>query len=272
MKAYLSIALTTLLLGVLLAALHLHWLGGDAHPHQHERTLRIGYSIEPPYSMLERSGRVTGESPEVLRAVLEKIGIRHTQWLYSDFGSLLDELEAGRIDLIASGMFITPERHQRALFTRPTLQVAPGLLTLPGNPHQLTSMLDLPTRPELRLTVLDGSVELQQARLAGVRQVLPMPDVRSAMQAVLLGDADALALSEPTLRHYAASIDTPFEIFIDTPRARQHGMGATAFVLRQQDEQLLQELDRALQRYLGSPAHQQLLQRLAISSNEGLLP
>lgn len=38
----------------------------------------------------------------------QRMGIEHIDWVRMDFASLLPELQLGRIDAIAAGMFITP--------------------------------------------------------------------------------------------------------------------------------------------------------------------
>lgn len=64
--------------------------------------IRIGYAIEAPYAFLRADGEVTGESPEVARRVVARLGIPHIEWRLAEFSELISELEDGRIDVIAA--------------------------------------------------------------------------------------------------------------------------------------------------------------------------
>jgi membrane-bound lytic murein transglycosylase MltF len=69
----------------------------------------------------------TGESPEVAKQIAARLEVRQVKWRQAEFGALIAELEAGRIDVIAAGMFMTPERAQRVSFSVPSFHVRQGL-------------------------------------------------------------------------------------------------------------------------------------------------
>ena len=89
---------------------------------RHDGFVRIGYAVEAPYAYLA-DGRVTGESPEVARAIFARLGIDSLVWVQQDFGALIDDLRRGRFDVIAAWMFITPERERQIAFSVPTFCV-----------------------------------------------------------------------------------------------------------------------------------------------------
>ncbi|WP_316149625.1 transporter substrate-binding domain-containing protein [Cupriavidus sp. BIC8F] len=169
--------------------------------YQRGQALRVGYAIEEPFAMVEADGRVTGEAPEVLRHALRSLGRENVVWMQADLASLIHELESGRIDIIAAGMFVTPARAQRVLFTRPTATIQPGLLVRYGNPLHLRSLSDLAALPTAKLAIIDGSVEQQLAHKAALSdgQIQAFPDAAAAAAAVRTGLADALMLSSVSL-------------------------------------------------------------------------
>lgn len=240
--------------------------------------LRIGYAVEPPYASVEADGTVTGESPEVAREVARQLGLR-TRWVHTGFGELIPALESSRFDVVAAGLFITPERAQRISFARPQLKVRPGWLTLAGNPAQLGAYDSMKARRELRLAVLPGSVE--QARLGAPASQGPtlvvVPDALSGRAAVLRGAADGLALSWPTVAHLARSEHQRAEGGALTGQGPARLMAVpaedglrpdsqVAMALRRADKTLLAAVNAVLQRYLGSPAHLAMLQRFGLSA------
>jgi polar amino acid transport system substrate-binding protein len=61
-----------------------------------KNNITIGYAVEPPYAYV--SGyNITGESPEVVQKIVEKLGIPGIIWRQTEFGSLIPELKAGKM-------------------------------------------------------------------------------------------------------------------------------------------------------------------------------
>lgn len=228
---------------------------------------RIGYAVEPPYAFLRNDGTVTGEAPEIARRIAERLGIRAIEWRQMDFAELLDALEAHRIDLIAAGMFITPEREARALFSLPTIHVRPGLLVARGNPRRIIAYQRAAGRAELTLAVLSGSVEEQIMRRLGVAEprLLVVPDALSGRQAVESRLADALLLSEPTVRWMARNGQLGQTEMVVPPVEADQAYGATAFAFAPDARRLRDAWNAALGRYLGSPGHHRLLAGLGLA-------
>ena len=75
-----------------------------------ERVLRIGYANDIPYGYKTADGYLTGEAPEIARRILADMGIPEIEGVFTEFGSLIPALKAGRFDMIAAGMFILVAR------------------------------------------------------------------------------------------------------------------------------------------------------------------
>jgi polar amino acid transport system substrate-binding protein len=230
-------------------------------------SIRIGYAVEAPYAMLRPDGSVTGESPEIAKVVAARLGIGRIVWRQVEFGSLIDELEAGRIDVIAAGMFITPQRARRVSFSLPTFTVMEGLLVLKGNPRQLHSYRQAASRPEIRIAALSGSVEqgiLQRLGFVPPRLVL-VPDALTGRVAVETGVADGLALSSPTVRWMAlgeklgtTEMAQPFE-------SEHNGNSEGAFAFRKDERRLLAAWNAVLRDFIGSRQHLALIARFGFT-------
>lgn len=207
--------------------------------------IRIGYAVEAPYAFLTPGGEVTGQSPELARAIARRMGVEHVQWRLSEFGDLIGELKAGRIDVIAAGMFITPERAAQVAFSEPIFHVRPALLVARGNPRRLHGFRDVLSDGGARIAVLSGAVEAEALLRAGLPEarLVMTPDAQTGRVAVETGMADALALSSPTINWMAVSdqlgrseIARPFDPAGIAQDARS-GYGAFAF--RKGDRELL---------------------------------
>jgi polar amino acid transport system substrate-binding protein len=236
-------------------------------------TIRIGYAIEAPYAFLQ-GGEVTGESPEVARQMVARLGIGHSEWRQVEFGALISELEAGRVDVIAAGMFITPGRAQRVGFSTPTFRVRQGLLVLKGNPRQLHSYAEAVARADVKIAALTGAVEEALLRRLGLPEsrLVLVPDALTGRVAVESGVADALALSSPTVQWMALQAQLGrtemAQPFAQPELAASGPLGVGAFAFRREDRQLRAAWNAALKDYIGSAEHRALVARFGFTPAE----
>ena len=222
---------------------------------------RVGYANEAPYAYLDEGGRLTGEAPEVARVVLERLGIPEMEGVLTEFGSLIPGLKAGRFDLIAAGMYITPERCRQVAFSRPTYGIGEAFAVAEGNPLDLHSYADVAASSEATLGVVAGTVERGYARETGVPddRVVLFPDAPSALDGVASGRVDAFAGTSLTVgdllskrRSGGLERAEPFtDPVVDGRTVRGYG----AFVVRPEDEELLAALNAQLEAFLGTPEH-----------------
>lgn len=247
-------------------------LAGCGQPHQPgvaSGKLRVGYAVEAPYAYVDVDGRVTGEAPEVARLIAQRLGLGEPLWQQMAFDDLLTRLDQGQIDVIAAGMFITPERARRALFSSPTFAVRPGLLVLSGNPLGVSSNITAspPSRP---IAVLRGAVEEEVLR-AHHLPLMVVPDAQTGRDAVANGVAAALALSAPTV-HWMAAHDASGAT-VPLPGAALPGSaaGQGAFAFRRGDLELCRRWDEALLTLKRSGDYQTIEERFGFSNEKGLI-
>ncbi|MBC3193605.1 ectoine/hydroxyectoine ABC transporter substrate-binding protein EhuB [Pseudonocardia sp. C8] len=174
--------------------------GGTLAAAREAGTIKIGIANEAPYGFTDPSGRVTGESVEVGRAVLQALGVPEVQATPVDFGSLIPALNARQFDLVTAGMFINPERCRNAAFSIPDYTAPTAFLVPRGNPQRVATFDDVRTK-RLRLAVLSGAVEQGYATDSGVpeAQIQVLDAQNSLLQAVTAGRADAAALTNISL-------------------------------------------------------------------------
>lgn len=226
--------------------------------------LRALYAIEPPYAFIDRHGHVSGQAPELLRLVAQRAGFADVDFVHAEFGQLMHELALGRADVIASGLFITPERSQRVAFTHPVARVSGAFLVPAGNPRRIATFADVVHQSDIVLAVVDGAIEAAMARRAGVPQerIQRHPDAMSAAIAVIEGRADLLALSDVSL-NYLVKVAGLGGVEVICPVGQ--GEGRFAFAVRVGDEALLRRLDAALAQISGSQEHRALIERFGFS-------
>lgn len=173
--------------------------------------LRVGMSGEqPPLTMTSRSGELLGLDVALARVLAQAMGVE-VRFVRMPFGALLDALEAGDIEIIMSGMTITPARSQRATFVGPYYTSGKTLLTRSERLAGVPLPQDLDS-PELRLVALAGSTSEAFVRRVMPRATLmPSETLEDAIRSVIEGGADALVADRETcvfatLRHPDAGL------------------------------------------------------------------
>lgn len=239
-------------------AVHALPAGAETTLQRIQRTgeVRIGYANESPFAYTTPDGTVTGESPEIAKKVFAKLGVKKVDAVLTEWGALIPGLRAGRFDVIAAGMYVTPERCKQVAFANPQYQIQDTLLVLKGNPKNLHSYADVAKQADTKLAVMAGAVELGYARSSGVKddQLLQVPDTTAQLQAVRARRADAAAGTQLTMKGLAAKGGPQVEAigtFVDDPK--HTGYGALAF--RPEDTDLRDAVNKELQAWLGTEDH-----------------
>jgi polar amino acid transport system substrate-binding protein len=167
-----------------------------------EGYIRVGFANEAPYGFATPDGKLTGESPEVVKAILNKMGIAQVDGVLTEFGSLIPGLQAGRFDIIAAGMFVNPKRCEQISFSEPTYGIGQAFLVVSGNPKAIKDYGSIAANKDLKLAVMAGAVEAGYAKESGVEegQLVILPDQSSLVKAVQANRADAAALTALSIR------------------------------------------------------------------------
>jgi polar amino acid transport system substrate-binding protein len=223
--------------------------------------IRVGFANEAPFGYATPEGQLTGEAPEVAKAILAKMGIPQVDGVLTEFGSLIPGLKAGRFDIIAAGMFINPRRCQEIAFSEPSYGIGQAFLVAEGNPKGLKDYGSIAADAGLKLAVMAGAVEGGYAKDSGVEQaqLVVLPDGPSMVAAVQAGRADAAALTALSIANLASKSDgvemtEPFAMV-----AGQSVMGHGGFGFRKEDADLLAEFNKHLAEFLGTQEHLDLV-------------
>ncbi len=183
--------------------------GGKLEELRSAGTITVGIAGEEPYGYLE-GGELTGGDPVVQQEIWTNLGIETVDATQVDFEGLIPGLNAGRYDVVAAGMFITPERCAQADFSEPMYCAPNAFLVPPGNPDNITDFQSI-ADAGVKLAVLGGAVEGQFARDSGVPggDVVVVGSTRDGLLQVQQGRVGAFGLTSITLK----------DILKDTPNA-----------------------------------------------------
>lgn len=237
--------------------------------------IRVGFANEAPYAYATPDGRLTGESPEIAKVVLGRLGIDEVDGVLTEWGSLIPGLQAGRFDIIAAGMFITPARCEQVAFSEPTYGIGQALMIAEGNPHGLANYEDIAAADDVTLGVMAGAVERDYARMAGIPddRVSVLPDGPSGLAAVRAGRIDAFALTSNSIRNLVETAGEGAGVEMTDPFTEVGGeviVGHGAYAFRQADTDLVEAFNAELAEFVGSEAHLELVTPFGFG--EGYLP
>jgi polar amino acid transport system substrate-binding protein len=233
----------------------------------------IGIANEAPYGFTASDGTVTGEAPEIAKHVLGEMGVEEVEGVITEFGSLIPGLNAGRFDMIAAGMFLTPERCQQITFSEPTYGIGQAFLIKEGNPKDIHNYDDVAANSDVTLAVMGGAIEGQYAQKAGVPmgQLLVVPDRAAGTAAVEAGRADAFALTSLTIGDIveargsdAGLAKTDAFSTVAGENVKGHG----GFGFRNEDAEFVDEFNQKLTEFIGTDEHLALVEPFGWGKDE----
>ncbi|WP_164868069.1 transporter substrate-binding domain-containing protein [Rhodovarius crocodyli] len=217
------------------------------------KTVNVAFVNSRPWSFRDQAGNHAGIEPDLIRAILGRHGVTTIETSPVEFNGIIPGLQARRFDMSNGGLYITPQRCRLVAFSSPYLRVSDGILVREGNPLNIRSYRDFAENPNLRLGTVRGSINAQNAELAGVpagRQLL-LPDSQAVVSALMAGRLDAgsfslgLALAmlqDPNVRGLQRA--TPFTGAI-LPNGEEK-LGFAAFAFRRADTELKQVFDEGM--------------------------
>lgn len=162
--------------------------------------LRVGMSADqPPFTFRSRTGSVVGFDVELARAMAVAMNLE-LKIVEIPFGELLIALEQERVDMVMSGVAITPQRASKVTFIGPYTLSAKSLLTTARVKEAEISTAEF-NHPEVRVVALENSTSA-----LFVEQNLPEASLYAieyydeGIQELLSGKIDAMVADIPILK------------------------------------------------------------------------
>jgi polar amino acid transport system substrate-binding protein len=160
------------------------------------RVLVVGSDTTyPPFETVNAQGQIVGFDVDVVNAVCERVNcvarFQTTAW-----DGIIPALAAGEFDMVASGMSITAEREETVDFTIPYFTVLQVILVRTEDDN-LTVDDFTASDSALVLGAQTGTTNAATAEeLAGRDRVRLYDDFNSAVQGLLNGDVDGVAIDD----------------------------------------------------------------------------
>ncbi|MEU2622853.1 ectoine/hydroxyectoine ABC transporter substrate-binding protein EhuB [Streptomyces sp. NPDC007157] len=163
--------------------------------------VRLGIAGEIPFGYIDKDGHLTGEAPELAKAIFKRLGVDKVQPVPTEFGSLIPGLNSQQFDVVAAGMYVNPERCEQVIFADPDYQMLDSFVVRKGNPKGLHDYKDIVAK-KAKFATGTGYAEIQYAVEAGYKEsdILIVPDQVAGLNAVEAGRVDVFAGTAVTVR------------------------------------------------------------------------
>jgi polar amino acid transport system substrate-binding protein len=179
--------------------------------------LRVGMSgSQPPFTVKSKDGSLIGYEVDLAKLLANAMNVE-LKLVEMPFGELLGALEAGKVDVVMSGMTMTPERNLKAAFVGPYIVSGKSILTKDQTLAQADEAGDI-DQADLTIVALENSTSqkfvealMPKAKLMTTKQyddgvAMVLDDKATAMVAdfpicalsvMRYGDQGLVTLAEP---------------------------------------------------------------------------
>jgi polar amino acid transport system substrate-binding protein len=209
------------------------------------KVLKVGMSgNQPPFNAVSKTGQPMGFDVDLARALAAAMKVK-LELKAMPFGELMTALEEDKIDMVISGMEITPERTEVASFVGPYMMSGKSILTKNSVLAKVKGSDEF-NRKDLKLVALQGSTSASfVSMVAPDAQLIEVADYDKGVAMILEGEADAMVADMPicvlsVLRYPDAGLTTLGEPLTVAP---------VGIAISKDDAQFLNLVDNYLDAY-----------------------
>ena len=214
-----------LAVGIMILSLGLAGCGQNTGSKTGAKVLKIGAEMTfPPFEFQEEGSKeYVGFDMDLAKAVAKQMGYE-LQIQNVGFDGLIPALEAGNIDMIISGMSITPERAKKVAFSKPYYKSGLSIVVKADN-ATIKSFKELEGKS---IAVQIGTTGAEEARKIKDAKVREYNSNSEAYMELKAGGVDAVVNDLPVNEYYLAkSGDKNAKLLGEIMNAEEYGMAMT---------------------------------------------
>ena len=201
----------------------------------------------PPFAFVDKTGVPSGFDVEAMTWIAKDLGMEVTHQPI-EWDGIITSLLTKKIDIIASGMSITPDRAKQVNFTEPYWVIKQVMVTKKGSPLTVQDVLG----GKKKLGVQQGTSEAkwlkEQAAAKGWNFELKYYNSSPlAVEDVLNGRLDAAAMDDAPAKDAASKKDVQI---LGTFGMEDENFG---YAIRKEDADLLAKVNASLKKLMASP-------------------
>lgn len=205
---------------------------------QKQGEITVGVSILPPWVMKNKEGDLIGFEIDITNQLAKDLGVK-VKFKEYQWHEMIPALIKGEIDIIASGLSITPKRLLEINFSDPYSSSGYSLVSNLSLTKDFTSIKDLNSE-KVYITAVEGTVSSELAKKVFPRAKLDLrKTAKDATSAVINGTVHAFISSSPVPEFI--SLKHPNDV--DLPLKKPLLTTKEAFAIRKNNQEMLNYLN-----------------------------
>jgi len=162
-----------------------------------KKELVVGISAnQPPLSAASKDGNIIGLDADLAQLMADTMGVK-IRFEVMPFAELLSSLQEGKVQMVLSGMTITPERNLKVAFVGPYFISGKSIVTTREKALSIEGVNDIDTS-STTLVALQGSTSQNFVQnMVPKAKLVTTKDYDEALQLLLAGKADAIVADYP---------------------------------------------------------------------------
>jgi polar amino acid transport system substrate-binding protein len=184
---------------------------------QEKKELVVGTAASmPPLNMTTKDGQIIGMEMDLAKLFADAMDVKLTVKPMS-FSGLLPALEAGQVDMVLSGMTMTPGRNLKAAFVGPYFASGKSILTKLANVQSVDEIEEM-NRPDKVFVTLKGSTsQMFVEKVMPKAKLLLADDYDQAISMVRNDKAMAMVADYPICKVAAYRYPDPKLVTLEKP-------------------------------------------------------
>jgi len=163
---------------------------------QKKGEIKVGVSIMPPWVMKNKKGELIGFEIDVAKQLATDMGVK-VKFKQYQWNKMIPALKKGEIDIIASGLSITPKRALQINFSAPYASSGYSLMTNLALTKDVTSIENL-NNEKIYITAVKGTVSADLAKRIFPNAIIDLRDnEEDVASAVVNGTVHACVSASP---------------------------------------------------------------------------
>jgi polar amino acid transport system substrate-binding protein len=211
---------------------------GLLHDIQKKGEIVVGVSILPPWVMKNKKGELIGFEIDIAKQLASDMGVK-VRFKQYQWSKMISALRKGDVDIIASGLSITPKRALIIDFSTPYSDSGYTLVSCLSLTEGFTNIKDL-NHKEVQIAAVKGMVSADLVKRVFPRaQLILKKTKKEAAAAVVKGKVHAFVSSSPVPEFIA--LQHPDQV--DLPLKNPLLSTKEAFAVRKNNQQMLNFLN-----------------------------
>ena len=205
---------------------------------QKKGVIQVGVSVLPPWVMKNKKGKLIGFEIDIAKQLAKDMGVK-VKFKEYQWSKMIPALKKGEIDIIASGLSITPKRALEINYSEPYSSSGYSLATCLSLTKDFTSIKDLNNK-EIYITAVKGTVSADLASRIFPKAKLDLRETtKDATSAVVNGTVHAFISSSPVPEF--VSLKHPEQV--DLPLKKPLLTTKEAFAIKKNNQEMLNFLN-----------------------------